>query len=205
MELTQDINIKTLIEDGISRSISYKEYRNLVEELVAADGTTGPNQTEALIEYTKLNDRRMRRWDKTLKVTDETSEKIANVNTAYTWLVLTESWCGDAAHVMPAINKVASLNDNIDFKVVLRDENEALMDAFLTNGGRSIPKLIMIDSETKEVVSTFGPRPSEATKMVLDYKEEHGKITPEFKEDLQRWYNKDKGQTAINDLVELLS
>lgn len=205
MELTQDINIKTIIEDGISRSISYKEYRNLVEELVAADGTTGPNQTEALIEYTKLNDRRMRRWDKTLKVTDETSEKIANVNKAYTWLVLTESWCGDAAHVMPAINKVANLNDNIDFKVVLRDENEALMDAFLTNGGRSIPKLIMIDSETKEVVNTFGPRPSEATQMVLDYKEEHGKITPEFKEDLQRWYNKDKGQTAINDLVELLS
>jgi thiol-disulfide isomerase/thioredoxin len=205
MELTQDINIKTLIEDGISRSISYKEYRNLVEELVAADGTTGPNQTEALIEYTKLNDRRMRRWDKTLKVTDKVSEKVANVNTAYTWLVLTESWCGDAAHVMPVINKVASLNDNIDFKVVLRDENEALMDAFLTNGGRSIPKLIIIDSETKEVVNTFGPRPSEATQMVLDYKEEHGKITPEFKEDLQRWYNKDKGQTAINDLVELLS
>ncbi|WP_412986889.1 thioredoxin family protein [Pontimicrobium sp. IMCC45349] len=205
MELTQDINIKTLIEDGISRSISYKEYRNLVEELVAADGTTGPNQTEALIEYTKLNDRRMRRWDKTLKVTDKVSEKVSNVNTSYTWLVLTESWCGDAAHVMPAINKVASLNDNIDFKVVLRDENEALMDAFLTNGGRSIPKLIMIDSETKEVVNTFGPRPSEATQMVLDYKEEHGKITPEFKEDLQRWYNKDKGQTAINDLVELLS
>jgi thiol-disulfide isomerase/thioredoxin len=205
MELTQDINIKTLIEDGISRSISYKEYRNLVEELVAADGTTGPNQTEALIEYTKLNDRRMRRWDKTLKVTDKVSEKVANVNTAYTWLVLTESWCGDAAHVMPVINKVASLNDNIDFKVVLRDENEALMDAFLTNGGRSIPKLIIIDSETKEVVNTFGPRPSEATQMVLDYKEEHGKITPEFKEDLQRWYNKDKGQTAINDLVALLS
>lgn len=205
MELTQDINIKTLIEDGISRSISYKEYRNLVEELVAADGTTGPNQTEALIEYTKLNDRRMRRWDKTLKITDEVNEKVANVKTAYTWLVLTESWCGDAAHVMPAINKVASLNDNIDFKVVLRDENEALMDAFLTNGGRSIPKLIIIDSETKEVVNTFGPRPSEATQMVLDYKEEHGKITPEFKEDLQRWYNKDKGQTAINDLVALLS
>ncbi|NNK28003.1 MAG: thioredoxin family protein, partial [Flavobacteriaceae bacterium] len=37
-----------------------------------------------------------------------------------------------------------------------------------------------------------------------DYKEEHGALTPKFKEDLQRWYNKDKGQTAIKDLIKLI-
>ena len=78
------------------------------------------------------------------------------------------------------------------------------MDQFLTNGGRAIPKLIMIDNEAKEVVGTFGPRPSEATQMVNDYKEEHGKVTPEFKEDLQRWYNKNKGQNIIEDLSKML-
>ena len=121
-----------------------------------------------------------------------------------TWLVLTESWCGDAAHLMPVINKVAELNKGIDFKVVLRDENEALMNQFLTNGGKSIPKLIIIDNETGNVQNTFGPRPTEATKLVHDYKTKHGKLTPEFKEDLQGWYNKNKGQNAISDLVSLI-
>ena len=87
---------------------------------------------------------------------------------------------------------------------MLRDDNDDLMNQFLTNGGRAIPKLIMIDDSTKEVIDTFGPRPALATKMVNDYKLKHGKITPEFKEDLQRWYNKDKGQNVLNDLVEIL-
>jgi len=89
--------------------------------------------------------------------------------------------------------------------VVLRDENEALMNQFLTNGGKAIPKLIMIDNTTKDIVDTFGPRPTVATNMVKAYKAEHGMITLEFKEDLQRWYNKDKGQSTIADLVNLLS
>ncbi|EPR73230.1 Thioredoxin [Winogradskyella psychrotolerans RS-3] len=105
---------------------------------------------------------------------------------------------------MPIINKVAELNGNIDYKVVLRDENEALMDQFLTNGGKSIPKLIMLDTETNTVIDSFGPRPTVATNMVQAYKAEHGMLTPEFKEDLQRWYNKDKGQSTIEDLVGLL-
>jgi len=88
--------------------------------------------------------------------------------------------------------------------VVLRDENEDLMNAFLTHGGKAIPKLIMVDSETLEVLNTFGPRPRAATKLVSDYKEKHGKITEELKTDLQAWYNKDKGQSTIAELITLL-
>ena len=106
---------------------------------------------------------------------------------------------------MPVINKVAEQNETIYLKVVLRDDNEDLMNQFLTNGGKSIPKLIMVDNDTNTVVDTFGPRPAIATEMVNTYKAQHGKLTPEFKEDLQRWYNKDKGQSTIEDLVNLLS
>ena len=56
--------------------------------------------------------------------------------------------------------------------------------------------------ENKEILFTYGPRPSTATKMVEDFKTMHGHLTAEFKEDLQRWYNKDKGQTAFNDLLD---
>lgn len=204
METIQQADLSKIINDSLTKSTSYQEYRELVKELVAKNGTTGETQSEALANYTMLNDRRMKRWDKTIKVSDEVKAEVAAVDRDMTWIVLTESWCGDAAHLMPVMNKVADLNDGIDFRVVLRDENEALMNQFLTNGGKSIPKLIMLDNTTGDIVNTFGPRPSEATKLVNDYKAEHGKLTPEFKEDLQQWYNKDKGQNAIKDLVALL-
>jgi hypothetical protein len=146
----------------------------------------------------------MKRWDKTLKIGDKQVNEIGQYDKKVTWLVLTESWCGDAAHIMPVINQVTSLNNLIDFKVVLRDENLELMNSFLTNGNQSIPKMIAIDNETGEVFSTYGPRPSDATELVNEYKQKHGKLTPEFKEDLQRWYNKDKGQNALDDLIKLL-
>ena len=205
METLQVNMVNDIISNSLGNSMSYAEYIALVSELTENNSTTGPEKTEALANYSALNDRRMKRWDKTVKISEDTKTAIENSKTKTTWLVLTESWCGDAAHIMPVINKVAELNDNINYKIVLRDENEALMNQFLTNGGKSIPKLIMIDDETNEVVNTFGPRPSVATQFVNNYKAEHGKLTPEFKEDLQRWYNKDKGQSTIKDLAALIS
>ena len=196
--------IHPTIKESLAKSISYDAYRNLVNQFAESEGTTGLEQTEALINYTKLNARRMKRWDKTLKISEAHQKEVAELNHPITWLVITESWCGDAAHVMPVLNKLAELNDNIDLKIVLRDENLELMDMFLTNGGRAIAKLIMIDNETGEVMDTFGPRPSEATALVNNYKAEHGKLTPEFKEDLQVWYNKNKGQNIIEDAVKML-
>ncbi|MDO6595521.1 thioredoxin family protein [Oceanihabitans sp. 2_MG-2023] len=196
--------MQNIIKESLDKSITYPEYVTLVKELAENKDTTGTDKSENLVEYTMLNARRMKRWDKTLKVNEVVKEQIEKLDKKVTWLVLTESWCGDAAHVMPAMQKVAELNDNIKLQVVLRDENEALMNNFLTNGGKSIPKLIMVDDVSGEVVNTFGPRPSAATQLVNDYKEEHGKLTPEFKEDLQRWYNKDKGQNAVDDLLKLL-
>jgi thiol-disulfide isomerase/thioredoxin len=196
--------IHPVIKDSLAQSITYKAYSDLVSHLAETDGTTGLEQTEALVNFTKLNARRMKRWDKTLKVSEDIKEKIMGLDRPLTWLVITESWCGDAAHVVPVLNKLAELNDNIDFKIVLRDENLELIDMFLTNGGRAIAKLIMIDNETNEVITTYGPRPSQATAYVERFKAEHGKLTPEFKEDLQVWYNKDKGQNIIEDVTKLL-
>lgn len=204
MEVLEHMMVNDLITEGLKKGISYSEYRSLVSKLVEENSTTGNEKTGALANYTMLNDRRMKRWDKTVKLSDNTVEKIKSYDKKVSWLVLTESWCGDAAHIMPVINKVAELNSNIDYKVVLRDENDALMNQFLTNGGKAIPKLIMIDSETNEVMHTFGPRPTVATEMVNIYKTDHGQLTPEFKEDLQRWYNKDKGQSTVVDLINLL-
>jgi thiol-disulfide isomerase/thioredoxin len=196
--------MKHIINKSMQKSYSYKEYRSMVTQLVSDASTSGIEKKESLVEYTKLNDRRMKRWDKTLKISESSKAQIDVFKDNVTWLVITESWCGDAAHIMPVINKIAELNDNITFKTVLRDENKDLMSLFLTDGNQSIPKLIMLDDKTREVINTYGPRPNLATKIVNDFKVEFGKLTPEFKQDLQVWYNKDKGQSIVEDLTEKL-
>lgn len=194
---------KALVKEGLLKAISYSDYRKKISLLVVAGKSTGPEQTEALADYTLLNDRRMRRFDKTVKIDAETVSKIESLTDRITLLVLTESWCGDAAPTLPVMNKIAEINDNIDFKVLLRDENTELMNRFLTNGTLSIPKLILLD-EDKEVIGTWGPRPKPAAQLVLDHKQKHGELLPEIKEEIQQWYNKDKGQTAIQEIVALL-
>ena len=123
--------MKKLIEKSLNNSMSYKDYTELVTDLADRNSTTGHAQTEHLIGYTKLNDRRMKRWDKTLKVDSDIQERIERFDTEITWLVLTESWCGDAAHMMPVMKKVADLNENIDVQVLLRDELSFFIDLCL--------------------------------------------------------------------------
>lgn len=196
--------MKKILEDSLQKAITYTEYRVLVKELLAEGKSTGPNQSESLLNYSVLNDKRMNRLDKTSKLTQKTIESIKEVKAPQTWLVLTESWCGDAAQTLPVINKISELNPNISLKIVLRDENEALMDQFLTNGGRSIPKLIALDQDN-EVIKSWGPRPSVATKMVHDYKMKYGQLDADFKKDLQVWYNKDKGVNTQEDILSLFN
>lgn len=193
-----------LIQESLPKAVSYAEYIDKVSQLASEGKSTGPNQTEALSNYTLLNDRRMKRFGKTVKISEDATAKIEKISRKLTMLVLTESWCGDAAPSLPLMNKIAEKNENIELKVLLRDENIELMNRFLTNGAMSIPKLILLD-DNNEPIAEWGPRPEPAAAMVQQHKIRYGKILPELKEDLQRWYNKDKGQMILEELVELLT
>ena len=195
--------MENIIKDSLEKSTSYTTFRDLVSDLLAVGKSTGPNQSDALLNYSMLNDKRMARLDKKVKLTDETVERLQKVNTEQTWLILTEGWCGDAAHILPVMNKMSNENTNINLKVVLRDENTELMHQFLTNGSMSIPKLVVLDKDDN-VISSWGPRPSIATKMVVDYKEKHGGLDADFKKDLQLWYNRNKGVNIQEDLLAFL-
>ena len=197
--------VKKLMDKGIAKALSYSEYRLLMDQLVLNAGTTGLEQSQMYIEYTRLNQQRMKRLDKTMKLPEDIKVKIGEIPFKMTWLVLSESWCGDAAQTLPVMNKLAVLNPNISLKIIQRDEHLELMECFLTKGSRSIPKLLAIDTTSNEILWTWGPRPSEATQLADEYKKKHGELTPQFKEELQVWYNKDKGKNTVSDLMNLLS
>ncbi|MEL4455726.1 thioredoxin family protein [Lutimonas vermicola] len=196
--------MKEIIENSLKSAQSYTDYKEMVLHLLEEGKSTGMVQNNDLFHYTKLNNQRMKRLDKQTKLHEETLTKTQKINREFTWLVLTESWCGDAAQTLPVINKFAEANKKIDLKVVLRDENEELMNKFLTNGSKSIPKLIVVDNASLEVVGSWGPRSAEASKLVTEYKEKHGKIDAQLKTDLQNWYNDDKGTHIEMEMLELI-
>lgn len=192
-----------ITQKDIDKSMSFEEFYQLTEQLVKDKGTTGEEQTEEKISYTKLNFSRMKRIMKTTPIAEEVRNTIDCLNEKLTWVILVESWCGDAAQNLPVFAKIAEANPNINVRVLLRDDNPDVIDQYLTNGGKSIPKLICVDENLNEL-GTWGPRP----KFLQDwlYKNKANPIMEmsELKEQFQIWYTKDKGQTLQKEMVLLM-
>ena len=191
------------IKQALENSFSFADYRKKVTSLIAEGKSTGHTQSEDLLKYSELNETRMNRLEKTIEVTEEVKTKLKNLDKKYIWLVLSEGWCGDAAQIVPVIHKMAEATDKVELKIALRDDNDALMQHFLTNGGKAIPKLIVLDAETLEVVLDWGPRPHGAKQLILDYKAAHGVVDEPAKIELQKWYLHDKGISIQNEIVEM--
>ena len=118
-------------------------------------------------------------------------------------MVLAEGWCGDAAQIVPVIYKMSEVTENVSLKIALRDDNDALMQHFLTSGGKAIPKLLILDADTLEVLADWGPRPHGAKQLILDYKAAHGVVDEPAKIELQKWYLHDKGVAIQNEIIAL--
>ncbi|MGY5351615.1 thioredoxin family protein [Wenyingzhuangia sp. IMCC45533] len=193
---------KTL-KNALETSFTYEEYLDQMKDLSMKRKSSGNVQSEELTNFTKLNHARMKRLTKTQKVNEDIVNTLLSLETELTFLILTESWCGDAAQTVPVLYKIAKASNHINLRIAYRDENSELMNHFLTNGNQAIPKLIILDNK-KKVIADWGPRPTTATKMVNNFKEEHGGLTAEFKENLQLWYNQNKGLDTLNDVNNIL-
>lgn len=194
-----------LVQKALEKSWDYAGYRELVRKQVDEGRTSGLNQSEAYVHYTLLNHKRMRRWEKRTRVPKYLEQELSRLQQPWIWLVLTETWCGDAAPVLPIMDAFASLSGALDLRIALRDEHQGLMDLFLTNGARSIPKLLMVRPSDYRVVASWGPRPRQAARMVEAYREAHGKLTEELRVSLQKWYNQDRGESIVRELSGLLA
>lgn len=178
--------------------LHYSEYIGLLEEENIL------KLPEHLREYTRLNAKRMHRWEKTYHPSVRAQEA-ANANHAVRHaFVITEPWCGDAAHCIPAIQKLLSVtNEILSVVYILRDVNLDVMDKFLTNGKRSIPVLILTGAEFN-VLGSWGPRPK-PSQTIVDRAKTEGGDTGNWKEELQMWYNHNKQQDLETEYMELLT
>jgi hypothetical protein len=189
---------------NIKKSYSYEDYKQIVFQL-ADEGKNSGEQTEERIAATNINAQRIKRIDKQCELSEKLISKTTKLVSKYEWILITESWCGDGAQCIPVIAKIALLNTNIELKLIFRDESLAIMDLFLTNGSRSVPKLICVEKESGEVIGTWGPRPKAIQEMVIDYKKNFPEAShDEFVKNLHLWYARDKTQALQNDFLEFM-
>ncbi|SDY37415.1 thioredoxin family protein [Hymenobacter psychrophilus] len=193
-----------LTAERLAAALSYTEYRQRIDNLMAVGQTTGENQSPELTAYAKLNIQRMERLDKKAELSPELQEALQALTHDYAWVVITEGWCGDAAQIVPVLEKVAQASQGrIRTHYLLRDENLDLMDHYLTNGGRAIPKLLVLHADTRTEVANWGPRPAEAQDLFLETKAA-GATHEEFAEKLHGWYAHNKTRAIQQELLTLV-
>ncbi len=189
----------------ISRSYTYDEYKKLVFSY-AQEGKTSGEQLEERIAATLINAQRIKRIDKQCTINDDLSASIKRFSGQQKWILIIESWCGDGAQCAPVIAKIAAQSPNIRLELIFRDENLELMEHFLTNGSRSIPKLICINELKDKIVCVWGPRPQSIQEKVIEFKNNFPEVThDELVKNIHLWYAQDKTKSIQSEFVVLLN
>ena len=121
----------------------------------------------------------------------------------YRLVVLAEDWCGDASNVVPVIARFSELVSNVDVRVLRRDEHPDIMDRYLTGTARSIPIVIVLN-ERMEELGHWGPRPHALQAWVAEQLAQ-GRDKKAIYPEIRRWYAKDKGETTIRELLDIMA
>lgn len=194
--------------DLIASALTYEQYVTLSTERLAQGLTTSDEanyNTSEILGYARLNLARMSRLDRQVTLLPEVTAALAQVPESWIWLVLTESWCGDAAQSVPVLHQMAMASPQIEMRFLLRDKNPTVMNAYLTNGGKSIPKLICLrKSDLSRELGTWGPRPVALQSLMDAWKTEQVPFQ-EVIERSQRWYNTDRTLSTQRELLTLIT
>jgi hypothetical protein len=183
--------------------MNFQQYQQYFQDILHQASPNAPYDSPDYFNYTKLNWSRMNRWLKTGQLTSEIIKVVASIKSKQNWIVITEPWCGDAAHIVPFIDMIAQKNENISVQYELRDSEPNRIEHYLTNGkSKSIPKLI-IQNEMAEDLAVWGPRPV-ACQVYFDQQKEKNLDFEALKTELQHWYNNDEGIEIMKELSILL-
>ena len=152
--------------------------------------------------YVRYNYERSEQMHARHKPSTALQETVRRTEQPQLWMVLTETWCGDAAYNLPVIAHAAGLSEQIALRILPRDDNLDIMDQYLTGTSRSIPKLVAF-GETGEELFAWGPRPAGAARRFEQLKAS-GKEKEAMIQELLAWYEADGGQQVDAELAAQL-
>jgi hypothetical protein len=182
----------------LDNALTYDEYRRHIDEVL--DTPAADEKTQKMIPYYEKNAVLMDQFINSYKVNKLMLEAL-RIALPVTWLVITEGWCGDAAYASPLFRLIEkAAHGKIELKFVLKNQHPGLMDANLTNGGRTIPKLIVLNEHLEEVAS-WGPKPEALQEQVLEWKAS-GYALNDIIAKVDNWYNEDKTLEIQHELRE---
>jgi hypothetical protein len=181
--------------------MNWSDYIEYFNEVLDGKITSTPYDDAHFMEYVKLNLSRMNRWLKQGVLNEELVIKLKGISSPQKWVLITEPWCGDAAHIVPFIYLLSELNPLISLEIQLRDADSEI-ENYLTNGNKSVPKLI-IRNEHNEDLYNWGPRPEAGQNYFMDLKAQ-GLAIDQQKMGLQQWYNQDKGVSLQQELLAVI-
>jgi hypothetical protein len=147
-------------------------------------------------------------WDRQAHVheeytpSDDLRDAVEGIDEPQLWMVLTEPWCGDSAFLLPVIAEAAQSNDAVTLRILLRDDNLDVMDQYLTDGSRSIPKLVAFSDDGEELF-TWGPRPEGARQRFAELKEAYDDKM-EMVRELVAYYEEGHWREADQELAAAL-
>jgi len=192
----------TLLE-RIPQSLTYEAYLHEWHTHVQA-GMEGLDRTaRKYFYYVKYN------WERSVQVTQDYSpsaaltQAMARITKPQQWCVITENWCGDSAYSLPVLVAAARLQPLVTVRIFPRDQHLDVMDAaYLTNGSRGVPKLVLLTEEGEEL-ATWGPRPAEAAQLRAKWVAE-GLPGLEVANRLLAWYDTGGWRSVEGELTSLL-
>ncbi|MFA4868437.1 MAG: thioredoxin family protein [Pedobacter sp.] len=183
--------------------MNFQQYQDHFQKILSNPNPPAPYDNADYLDYAKLNWSRQQRWLKTAVIDPVLAQTIADIKAPQEWIIITEPWCGDASHIVPFIHKIAELNPLITATYQLRDTEPFLINQYLTNGGKAIPKLIVRDEVGKDLLN-WGPRPAECQVIYTELTALKADFET-IKIELQKWYNQDKGKSLQQELNDGLN
>ena len=189
------------LTEYINKGLSYEDYITRVEDDL--ENEIENDDPKEYVQYYALGLQRMNRIFKTFKLNPAEETRVKSTSNNLKLLIITEGWCGDASQILPVVEKLTNALQ-VSTHYVLRDENLELMEKYKTNGAASIPIIIGVNEENEEAFR-FGPRPQAGMEMLARFKSNPDTYSADdFHEDLQKYYNNNKGEDIGNEILDLI-
>ena len=197
--------LQTITPAVLTNTLTFDQYLQLMQDIVTEKiPRQGMYEADSTFRYTQSNLERTTLVMKEIVLNQKLYNSLSELQEEWIWLVLSEPWCGDASWGLTALYMIAQSTDNIDFRVLLRDEYPEIIAAYQTNGGNAIPKMVCLRKSDLKELGTWGPRPQVLQQMVLNYKQD---AHFDFKESVRKihaWYLQDMTKTIQHEIIDFI-
>lgn len=180
--------------------MNYKQYQHQFEQILGHSSPTPPYDKSSYIEIVNQNLRRMKKWDNTLELSEELVAELKKIDKKQHWIMIAEPWCLEASHILPFLVKMAEESECISYDIQLRDSEPFLINAYLTNGTKGIPKMVVRDEDDSDLF-VWGPRPAKA-QTFRDELVDNNLTSETIKQALLQWYSADKGKSLNTEILQ---